>query len=83
MKIMDMTLKQVKEYYDSDKCDCHCTKDDYCPLHGGNCCVCDIVGFATDDDINEIYKTQLGIEFNENLKVKDVVKKIMEKEVLL
>ena len=78
-----MTLKQVHDYYNSNKCDCHCSKGSYCPLHAGNCCLCDIVGFKTDNGINELYKTQLGIEFDENLKVKDVIKTLINKEVLL
>ena len=83
MKIIDMTLKQVHDYYRSKKCESHCSEDSYCPLHAGYCCLCDIVGFKTDDNINELYKTQLGIEFNENLKVKDVIKAFTKKEVLL
>jgi len=83
MKVMNMTLKQVKEFYNSDKCDCHCSKNNYCPLHTGNCCLCDIVGFKTDNNIKELYKTQLGIEFDENLKVEDVIRALNNKEVLL
>lgn len=79
-KIEDMTLKEVKEYYDSDKCDC-CSKGEYCPLHAGNCCLCDIVGLKSDRNINDIYKTQLGIPFNENLKVKEIIELLMNKEV--
>lgn len=83
MKISEMTLKQVHDYYNSKKCKCHCGKDSYCPLHAGFCCLCDVVGFKTDNNINELYKTQLGIEFDENLKVKDVIKAFAKKEVLL
>ena len=83
IKINEMTLKQVSDYYCSTKCDIHCNKDSYCPLHAGNCCLCDIVGFKNDRNINELYKTQLGIEFNENLKVKDVMKAFIEKEVVI
>ena len=83
MKISEMTLKQVHDYYNSKTCYLHCGEGRYCPLHAGNCCLGDIVGFKTDDNINELYKTQLGIEFDENLKVKDVIKVLMQKEVLL
>ena len=79
-KIKDLTLKQVYDFYNSDKCECHCSKDSYCPFHAGNCCLCDVVGFKTDSHIAELYKTQLGIDFNENLKVKDVIAILMNKE---
>lgn len=81
MKIVDMTLKEVKEYYHSTKCRQQCTENKYCPLHAGNCCLCDIVGFNTDRNINQKYNTQLGIDFDDSMKVKEVIEILVNKEI--
>lgn len=77
-KLIDMTIGECEEYYKT--CGRKCWEQ-YCPLHTGGGCILDFTGKSNDDYTDDVYKRQLGQEFDPNMTIGELVDLIRERRV--